>query len=387
MKPLAIAGVNLRRMLRDRSNIFFMFIFPLALILLIGAQFGGGFQPVMGVHQSDDGHLATAIADDLERSESLVVLRYDDRDTLIKAVERGRVSAGVFLPAGLDRAAASGEVAEIEFVARPTGFGWELGSVVGSVVAEVMRPVGAARFATRETGEPFESSLSVARGFAEATPGVRVEVRTLGEAVFPASLGRFDLGASQQLVLFVFIATLSGSSALILTRTLGVTARMMSTPTSVRTILAGEALGRFGTGVAQGLYIVFATILMFGVNWGDPAAALLILVVFSAVGAGAAMLMGAVFSNAQQAGGVAVVVSLILAAVGGSMMAIEFFPPTMQRVAFLTPHAWALDAFAELVRRDGTVFDILPQLGVLALFALVLLTLATWRLRLAITRA
>ena len=42
MKVLAIGLSNIRRMLRERSNIFFVFIFPIAIILLIGAQFGGG---------------------------------------------------------------------------------------------------------------------------------------------------------------------------------------------------------------------------------------------------------------------------------------------------------------------------------------------------------
>lgn len=37
---LAVAGVKVRRFLRDRSNIFFVFIFPLLLILLLGSQFG-----------------------------------------------------------------------------------------------------------------------------------------------------------------------------------------------------------------------------------------------------------------------------------------------------------------------------------------------------------
>jgi len=286
----------------------------------------------------------------------------------------------------MDDLAASDSLIEVDFVARPTGFGWELGSVVSAIVADVMRPVGAARFASAETGEPFETAVTVARDRAGADEGVTVEVLTLGEAIFPESLGRFDLGASQQLVLFVFITTLSGSSALILTRTLGITSRMLSTPTPVRTILFGEALGRFGTGVAQGAYIIVATLLMFGVDWGDPLGAFLILLTFSAVGAGAAMLMGAVFSNAQQASGVAVVVSLVMAALGGAMMAIEFFPPVMQQVAMVTPHAWAIDAFGELVRRGGSVVDILPQLGLLTGYAAVLLGLATWRLRVAITR-
>ena len=40
MTPLVIAGLELRRFLRDRSNIFFVFLMPLLLVLLIGAQFG-----------------------------------------------------------------------------------------------------------------------------------------------------------------------------------------------------------------------------------------------------------------------------------------------------------------------------------------------------------
>ena len=134
------------------------------------------------------------------------------------------------------------------------------------------------------------------------------------------------------------------------------------------------------------VYIVAATFLLFRVNWGDPVGAFLILVTFSAVGAGAGMLMGAVFSNDQQAAGVSVVLALGLAALGGSMLPAELFSPTMQKVAHITPHAWALDGFAELVRRNGAVADILLELGVLTIYAIVLFVIAGWRLRAVITR-
>jgi ABC-2 type transport system permease protein len=68
------------------------------------------------------------------------------------------------------------------------------------------------------------------------------------------------------------------------------------------------------------------------------------------------------------------------------MLPIELFSPTMTRIAHLTPHAWALDGFAELVRHDGTVADILPELGVLTIYAAILLVLAGWRLRVVLTR-
>ena len=97
------------------------------------------------------------------------------------------------------------------------------------------------------------------------------------------------------------------------------------------------------------------------------------------------MLVSGVFDSDRQAGPVAWLLGLGLAALGGSIYPIEVFSETMRTVAHLTPHAWGNDAFAELVRRGGGVADVLTELGVLAAFAIVLLSLATWRLRRAIT--
>jgi ABC-2 type transport system permease protein len=95
---------------------------------------------------------------------------------------------------------------------------------------------------------------------------------------------------------------------------------------------------------------------------------------------------GSVLRTEQQAGSIGLLLGLGLAALGGAMVPLELFPGTMRLVAHFTPHAWAGDAFAELLRHGGTVADILPQLGVLAAFAAVLLGLGSWRLRAALTR-
>ncbi|HET9259824.1 MAG TPA: ABC transporter permease, partial [Acidimicrobiia bacterium] len=235
-------------------------------------------------------------------------------------------------------------------------------------------------------GSEFEETLPVAQALSEQAEPIEVDVRAVGEAIFPATLGRFDLGAASNLVLFVFLTALAGSAALILTRQLGISKRMLSTPTPIRSIIVGESLGRFGTALIQGVYIMVLTLIIFQVDWGDPFGAILILVALSGVGAGAGMLLGATFSNEQQAAGVGIMVSLGLAALGGAMFPLDLFPATMQRIAHVTPHAWALDGYAELVRRGGTTMDILPELGVLLTYAVVLLALAAWRLRVVITR-
>lgn len=386
MKALAIGVSNIRRMVRERSNIFFVFIFPIALILLIGAQFGGGVKPAIGLYLAGEGELATEISNQVEAQESIDTRRFDTEAALVTAVERGAVQAGLFLPEEIDSTVAAGRTVEFGFVARPDGSGQQLQAIVGSAVAGVMKPVGAAQFAMAQGDIDFGTALSAARNLEGQAGGIGVSVTAVGEAVFPDTLGQFDLGASSQLVLFVFLTALAGSAALILTRQLGISSRMLSTPTSVRSIVVGESMGRFGVALVQGLYIVVLTLIIFGVNWGDPLASFLLLVVFSAVGAGAGVLMGSVFSNDQQAGGVGVVLSLGLAALGGCMVPLELFSPTMQTVAHFTPHAWALDGYAELVRRGGNTGDILLELGVLAGYAAVLFALAAWRLRIAITR-
>lgn len=386
MKIFAITAVNLRRMLRERSNIFFVFVFPVALILLIGVQFGGGVDLAVGVARADDGAIAASVLERLEGTSGIDTREFATEGELRRAVERGNAQAGVFLPADIEGLAAGGEPIEIGYLGRSGDFSTQLQSVVGSAVAEVMKPVGAAQFATAETEASFDEALGVAASLVSADGGISVEVAAVGESVFPESMGRFDLGAASQLVLFVFLTALAGGSALILTRQLGISQRMLSTPTSTRSIVIGEAGGRYGVALVQGLYIMILTLIVFNVNWGDPLGALLILAVFSAVGAGAGMLLGAVFSNDQQAGGIGVVVSLGLAALGGCMFPLELFSPTMQTVAHATPHAWALDGFAELVRHDGNAIDILPELGVLVLYAAALLLVAAWRLRVVITR-
>ena len=134
MKVLAIAGSNVRRMLRERSNIFFVFIFPLALILLIGAQFGGDVDPVIGLYQADDDQLATAVAEAVDSEDTLDVIRFDTDQELVTAVERGNAQAGLFLPAGMDQSAESGDLIEIGFVSRTDGFGPQVQSVIGAAV-------------------------------------------------------------------------------------------------------------------------------------------------------------------------------------------------------------------------------------------------------------
>ena len=126
----------------------------------------------------------------------------------------------------------------------------------------------------------------------------------MGKALFPATMGWFDLGASSEMVLFIFVMSMIGSVSLIEARRLGVVRRMLATPTSATSIVLGQGIGRFAVAMLQGLVIMVGSALAFGVHWGDPLAAGAPLTVIALVGAGAGLLLGSTLRTEQQAVGV-----------------------------------------------------------------------------------
>ena len=53
MNVLVIARVNVLRLLRDRTSLFFVFVLPIVLIVVLGTAFGGRVAPRMGIVATD----------------------------------------------------------------------------------------------------------------------------------------------------------------------------------------------------------------------------------------------------------------------------------------------------------------------------------------------
>lgn len=382
-KSIAIAAVNLRRLTRDRTGAFFVFVFPFLIILAIGAAFGAGFTPRLGVVAARSDPLGQDLRARLAASEHVTVRGFPDAEALRTAVERNEVEGGVLVPADYHARIRAGGTVEITYVARPTDTSRELEVAARAALDEQASTIRAARFALAEgTVATFDEGLERARSIATAIPRVSVEARTPGDG---AGLGTFAIGAAQELVLFVFLTSLSASSMLIETRRLGITRRMLASPTSVSSILVGEALGRYAIALVQGILIVLGTAVLFRVQWGDLATTAAVVLLFGLAATGAAMVMGSVLRNAAQAGAMGVFLGLVFAALGGSMVPLEVFPPVMARIAHLLPHAWAIEALTAAIA-DGTgPAGVATELLVLAAYAAGLLAVATLLLRRTIT--
>jgi ABC-2 type transport system permease protein len=385
MTVLTIAGANLRRTLRDRINLFFVVLFPLLMITVLGLAFGGQTAPRVALVADESEPLALALAVEM-RSTSLEIQRYDDRAAAVNAVEVGRVEAALIVPRSYQAGLEHGSPVQVEYLSRADRAAQQVAMIVRAAVDAQASRVRVARTLQDRLGGDLAGNLQRADAAALVVSRVAVRSTTAGTALFPQDLGRFDLGASGQLLLFIFITSMTTSTALIETRQLGVARRMFAAPTRVVGIVLGEALGRVGVAVVQGLVIMLGSALIFGVTWGQPLGAGLLMLVFATVAGAAGLLLGAAASTPQQAIATGLLVGIGLSALGGSMMPLEFFSPTMLKVAHVTPHAWAADGFATLIRHDGTVVDVLPQIAVLLGFAAVLFALGSWVLRRRITQ-
>lgn len=380
---VAIAVHELKRFLADRFNLFFVLVLPMILVVVLGLQATSQSASSVGVVDGAAGDgaatLTTVLVDQLEAA-GLEATAYPDEEELGDAVTEGALDVGVVVR--------SAEPVALEMVApgeeAPPGLDQLVRGAADSAVVELGRRQALAGAADGAPPDDVEAALGRAE---EQRDPVTVDVRSTDPVMQEfAAMGRFDIGAGGQLLLFVFLNTLTAASATIQARRSGALRRVMAAPVSARQVVAGQALGRFVVAVFQGVYIMAASSLLFGVEWGNLAVVSVVVAVFGLVAAGVALLIGVLMDGEGVASGVAVGVGLVLAALGGSMVPLEFFPETMRRFAYLTPHAWAYEAIAEVQRRGGGLVDVLPQVGVLAGMAAVVLALGTWALRRSLGR-
>jgi ABC-2 type transport system permease protein len=374
----AIAAANLMRLFRDRLGLFFIVALPLLIVLLFGVAAAAtqSAAPV-GALVTAPGALEEDLLDRLAAQGAIQLRRYDDRAAMEADVRRRILAAGIVVPADYDEQLARGESLPLELLVDPSGTAPAAvrTTLVGAIAAENVR-LQTAQLVAEELDIDFDEAIALTDE-TSSDGGAVVRSEIVGEAT--TGVRPVDRSAAANLVLFVFITSLVGSAALIETRRLGVARRMLAAPTSARVILAGEALGRFAVAMLQGLIVIAGASLLFGAQWPNPGAVWVIVALLSLAGTGAAMLLGAVMSNAEQASGVAVPLGIGLGMLGGCMWPLEIVPPVLQTAGHATPHAWAMDALGKVLQQDAGLADILPEVGVLAGFAVVLLALAAWR--------
>jgi ABC-2 type transport system permease protein len=374
-------AVVLRGLIRDRTALFFMVVLPVAIIVIIGATFGGVQRLDVGVLQTGHGPVARAIVAELRAADGIRVRAYTDLQSMRSAVRRGAVAAGIVVSGEVDTRATGDGVVRVPFVSNSgSSLSFPARNVVDDALGRVGAQVAAARFVVAHAGTPFPSALATAGRLQERAPGVTVATEDVGSGRV-RSLSRFSLTAPQNLVLFVFISAAASGAALVRMRKSGVLRRALASPVGSGMVVTGVGLGWLAIALLQSLVIVGIGALVFGVDWGDPLAATVLVVVYALVGSGAGLLVGTLGKSEDRVSAIAPVTGIVLGALGGCMVPLEIFPPTMRTIAHVVPQFWAITAWQRLVFDGVGLTGVLGPVVVLGAFAVVFLGFATWVLR------
>ena len=141
---LTIAMKDLRIFARDRTNAFFVIVFPLAIAIFFGSIFGGSSRSIpVAVIVESAGPVATDFANTLQKDSTLSVVILPTREEGDASVRLGRVAACVIIPktfdSDLEKSMAGGR-AIVEVHCDPARQA-ESGLVVGKLNEHAMRAI------------------------------------------------------------------------------------------------------------------------------------------------------------------------------------------------------------------------------------------------------
>lgn len=179
-----------------------------------------------------------------------------------------------------------------------------------------------------------------------------------------------EQASAGQLVTWVQITLLGAAQVLVDERLLGTLRRLFVMPTARTSILSGKLVARLLLGLTQMAILLVGGALLFGVDWGsDPLAVGLVSLAFALAMVGLGILLATIVRTRGQAQSVVVGVSMAMAALGGAWYPIEITPPVYRQVVQVLPSTWAMRAYTDLLARGADVMGVLPEVGVLLLFA------------------
>jgi ABC-type multidrug transport system permease subunit len=181
--------------------------------------------------------------------------------------------------------------------------------------------------------------------------------------------------------MFAFFLVLTVGWLFVAERRQGTMLRLRAAPLTRGQILMGKLLPCFALSLFQGFFLLIAGKLVFGMSWGtQPWAMVPVVICTSMAATGLALLVAAAARTESQVAIYGTLLVVVLAGVSGCLMPRGLMPEEMKQFSLLTPHAWALDAYAQLLLNPHPEWAVVgPACVVLAGFG-VAFTVIAWAL-------
>jgi ABC-2 type transport system permease protein len=404
---LAFASKDLLIVLRDKGVLAVYFLMPLLFASLLGLAFGnvGGEEKTIEIEillvNQDRGSYGQMLADGLKETEVVLLEELNDPAAADQAVADGDAAAAILIPADLSAKIDAGQPVEVLMIQDPTQP--EAADIAAGITNQAMAEIGL----LGELRYGIHSVLAEAPDYDQAPPEMvqAVEAQTLGVLWTQVQRMRQDpviavrgepvAGADEVqpwdpityyipsfTVAFAFFLVGQMASTLLLEKEEGTLRRILSSPMSPASIIAGKML-------AFGVVVFLQVIVLFTVGYAlfkmplgqSPLPLLLLTLALALASTSLGMLVGALCRNSKQADRLGMILGFILLVLGGSIFPLFRSEGLMGILSRLTPNAWAIEGYMGLVADDWTLLQTAPNILAVLAFAVVFFGIAVWRFR------
>lgn len=163
----------------------------------------------------------------------------------------------------------------------------------------------------------------------------------------------------------------------------GTQVRLMTNPVPYFVVIAGKTVTylvicmiQFYLMVAVGVYL-FPYLDLPVLDVDGKLFLMSIVALFSGLAAiGFGILLGTIAKTQEQSAPFGATSVVILAAIGGIWVPVFAMPKVMQYISHISPMNWSLSAFYDVLLRNGSIVEILPEINLLLLFFIITITIA-----------
>jgi ABC-2 type transport system permease protein len=178
-------------------------------------------------------------------------------------------------------------------------------------------------------------------------------------------------------VMFLLFSVSGAAGTLLDEVDAGTLDRVLSTRVGMDGLLLGKWIFIALIGILQLTVMFLWGWMVFGLDLFHHLPGFFVMTIVTAAAAsGFGLMLATVARTRAQLGGISTIVILTMSALGGSMFPRFLMSETMQKFGLLTFNGWALDGYLKVFWRNASVWQLWPQVLVLAMLAAVFMSVA-----------
>ena len=409
MNIISIALKDLQILLKDRNQVFQLFLLPFVFILLFsGVSFGGADEvrvvslPAVNL---DDGEAAHTLIDNINKAGGVEVELVEQAEAQTQ-LEAGELTRLLTIPAGFSADLAANRPVTLRLVSHPDADvseteavrlvvdGAAQGMALQTQVMASLRHMGEMQAGAAPEQQAFTAERVLAQAqsqfeLADERPLVSIEQMQpgqLGSQEEPQSWGGTQTAIPSMTVLFVFLAAGTTAISIYSEKKVGSFRRLLAAPMRKGELLLGKMVPTFITALIQlavifgvGMF-VFPLLGMDGLTLGnDPLAVVLIAVFIALCATGLGVLIAAFARTESQIGGYSATLLWVLAFLGGTFFPMYLLGGFLGQIGMVAPHYWANKAFYGVLVRGQDLAGVATEIAVLAGFTALFWVVGVWR--------